>query len=83
MELSKKTTILFSPQLHLRLTRLAKQRQVSLGELVRHACKKQYGFLPNERRLDAVRRLAALALPLDDARTMREQAVLRADQFLP
>ncbi len=83
MELSKKTTILFSPQLHLRLARLAKQRRVSLGALVRDACEKQYGFLPNEHRIAAVRRLAALALPVDDARTMREQAVLRADELLP
>ena len=35
MELSKKTTILFSPDLHERLAHLAKQRNTSIGELVR------------------------------------------------
>lgn len=44
MELSKKTTILFSPETHERLTELAARRGVSLGELVRDACVAQYGI---------------------------------------
>ena len=44
MELSKKTTILLSPDLHQRLMRLAAARHVSLGELVRQACEKQVGL---------------------------------------
>lgn len=33
MELTKKTTILFPPELHDRLVRLARDRRTSLGEL--------------------------------------------------
>ena len=48
MELSKKTTILFSPDLHARLLRLAAQRGTSLGDLVRTACERQYGLATPE-----------------------------------
>ena len=48
LELTKKTTILLSPDLHEKLTRLAAQKAVSLGELVRRACEKQYGILSSE-----------------------------------
>jgi len=40
--LTKKTTILFSPDLYDRLARLAKQRRTSVGELVREACRAQF-----------------------------------------
>ena len=64
MELSKKTTILFTPELHERLKRLAKQRRVSIGELVRDACVAQYRLVAAGRRLAAVAELAAFSLPL-------------------
>jgi hypothetical protein len=83
MELSKKTTILFSPALHDRLSKLATERHVSLGELVRSACEKQYGLTSPESRLDAVRELAALHLPVADTRTMKEQSVPPADALCP
>ena len=41
MELSKKTTILFPPDLHRRLAQLAAQRGTSLGTLVRRACEQE------------------------------------------
>ena len=67
MELSKKTTLLFSPQLHRRLTALAAKRGVSLGELVREACEAQFGIGATPERIDAARALAALALPVEPA----------------
>ncbi len=64
MELSKKTTLLFSPELHRRLTHLAAKRGVSLGELVREACEARFGVRGGPERVDAVRALAALHLPV-------------------
>src|ERR1700674_5322955 len=49
--LTKKTTILLSPELHERLTRLAQQKGTSLGELVRSACKREYGGATAEEKL--------------------------------
>jgi hypothetical protein len=71
MELSKKTTILFPPDLHERLSRLAAQKGVSLGELVRSACETQYGIVSKEDRLAAVRRLATLELPVGNTLEMK------------
>lgn len=75
MELSKKTTILFSPEFYERLSRLAKQKGVSLGELVRSACERQYGLVSSEDRLEAVRSLAALALPVGEVGEMKKESV--------
>ena len=83
MELSKKTTILFSPALHNRLSKLAAQRHISLGELVRSACETQYGRFSTESRLEAVRELAELSLPVADIRTMKEQSVPSAEALCP
>ncbi len=67
MELSKKTTLLFSPELHSRLTSLAARRGVSLGELVREACEAQFGLGGSPDRIDAARALGALSLPVPPA----------------
>lgn len=83
MELSKKTTILFSPELHERLSRLAAEKHVSLGEIVRTACEKQYGSSSVESRIDALQRLAALDLPVADTGTMKEQSVPTAKVLCP
>lgn len=64
MDLSKKTTILFSPQMHEQLSRLANQKRTSLGALVRDACEKRYGLVSKERRLAAVRQLGGMALEM-------------------
>ncbi len=83
MELSKKTTILFSPQMHQQLARLADHKRTSLGDLVRDACQKQYRLVSNERRLQAVQQLGRMTLPVDDAQVMRDQAVPSAGDLLP
>lgn len=83
MGLSKKTTILFPPELHARLARLARQRATSLGELVRAACEKQYGLYSEEERLGALRTLSRLALPVADPATMKEQSTPTAEELLP
>ena len=83
MELTKKTTILFPPELHDRLARLAARKGISLGELVRRACEKEYGLLSREERVQAVRDLAALGLPVADWQEMERQSVPRADEPTP
>jgi predicted DNA-binding protein len=73
--LTKKTTILLSPELHKRLTRLAQQKGTSLGDLVRSACKHEYGGATAEEKLAAVRRLANLKLPVSTVRRMKRESV--------
>ncbi len=82
-ELSKKTTTLFPPELHERLSRLAGQRGTSLGELVRTACEQHYALPSREQKLAAVRKLAAMRLPVGHPRRMKQQAVPRPEQIAP
>jgi len=75
MELPKKTTILFSTQLHQYLVKLAKQQGVSLGHLVRRACEEMYGYVSKEDRLRAVEEMHGLSLPVGDAEQMERESV--------
>lgn len=79
MELSKKTTILFPPELHERLIRLAKRRRTSLGALIRRACEREYGHASAEERMAAVRELESLGLPVASPRAMKRQSVVAVD----
>jgi predicted DNA-binding protein len=81
MELSKKTTILFPPELHARLSAIAAQRGVSLGELVRSACEKHYATLTSETRVTAVRKLAEMKLPVGTPREMKTEAVAPPEEI--
>ncbi len=83
MELSKKTTILFPPNLHDHLVQLAQRMGVSLGELVRRACEAQYGILSEEERVKAVAELASLALPVGETGTMKRESTAEPDELLP
>ncbi len=83
MELVKKTTILLSPRLHERLTQLARQKGISMGQLMREACEKTYGLTSREHRLEAVQALASLSLPVDDVQRMKEQSVPSPEKLLP
>lgn len=83
MELSKKTTILFSPELHRHLGQLAARRGVSLGELVREACVAAYGIIDGDARVAAATALATLRLPVDSPGAMKRQSVPEADALMP
>ncbi len=79
MELSKKTTILFPPDLYARLARLARQDRTSVGELVRNACVQQYGVRPAADRSALVRELASLRLPVGTPEEMESESVPPAE----
>lgn len=83
MELSKKTTILFPPDLHDRLLRLARQKGTSLGDLVRSACERQYGLASPEERVAAVEALAALDLPVGTPEEMARESVPNPEDLVP
>jgi hypothetical protein len=75
MELTKKTTILFSPALYAHLAALAQRRGSSLGELVRGACEALYGPASPDLRMEAVEQLGALSLPVGTPAQIKEQSV--------
>ena len=81
--LTKKTTILFPPGLHRRLTRLAEQKRTSLGDLVRSACEHEHGAVPAPEKVAAVRRMAALALPVSSPRRVKQLSVVDARSLAP
>jgi hypothetical protein len=83
MDLSKKTTILFPPELHDHLASRARQQNVSLGHLVRSACEAQYGFRSTEDRLRAVRELCAMSAPVGNVSEMKRESVPKPEELLP
>lgn len=83
MKLSVKTTILFSPDLHEHLVREARRRELSLGQLVREACEAQYGRISTEDRLQAIRDLSRLSLPVAEVERMKQQSVPSPRDLLP
>jgi predicted DNA-binding protein len=81
MELaSHKTTILLTPSLHERLSRLARARGVSMGQLIRSAVEAQYGVSDPEERRAAVAALGALSLPVDTPQVMKAESVPTYDE---
>lgn len=75
MELSNKTTILHSADLHPRLTSLVAARRQRLGEFVREANRRQYRLADRSERLAAVDALAELQLPLGNVEAMLRESV--------
>lgn len=83
MDLSKKTTILFSPELHHQLSERAARQGVSLGALVREACVAAYGLVDQDARRAAVEALAELALPVDRPEVMKRESQPDPADLLP
>ena len=75
MELIKKTTILFPPDLYGQLAHVAKQRKTSVGELVREACRVQYALSTRAERLTMVDRMEGLKLPAGTPAEMKRESV--------
>ena len=83
MDLTKKTTVLFSPELHRRLAEYAARRGVSLGELVREACVQTYGLVDTDTRTKAARALSEFSLPVGDVAEMKRESVPDSKALLP
>ena len=83
MDLTKKTTVLFSPELHRRLTEYAARRGVSLGELVREACVQTYGLVDADTRTKAARALSEFSLPVSGVAEMKRESVPDSKSLLP
>ena len=81
MELSKKTTILFPPDLHNQLELLAKEKGTSIGELVRQACRERYRLGSKEERLEAIDRLSSLSLPVCEPDEMKQESVIESEEL--
>lgn len=62
--LTKKTTILFSPELYRQLERLADLYKTSVAHLVRQAVINQYLLSDRKKRIAAVKAMARMNLPL-------------------
>lgn len=75
MELERKTTLLLSPALHDRLTRLARHRRTSMGALIREAVEAHYGLSTREERLAAVEALSAIGAPVATPAEMKAESV--------
>ena len=73
MELSIKTTILFSPVQYAALKKTAAARKKSVGELIRSACEKEYGLVPRTEAVDAVSELSSLYLPAGSPAEMKRE----------
>ena len=81
MELTKKTTVLFPPDLHKRLMKLASQKGVSMGQLIRSACEQQYWMVSRDDRISAARTLSALSLPVASPRKMKLESTPRPKEL--
>lgn len=80
---SHKTTILLTPSLHERLTRLARARGTSMGQLIRSAVEAQYGLAEPGERLAAVAALAGLSLPVHTPAAMKAESIPYDEEPVP
>jgi hypothetical protein len=52
------------------------------GEIVRKACESQYGLVSSDARLEAVRELASMSLPVGEPDEMKRESVPRPEDLL-
>ena len=73
--LTKRVQVLLSPQQLQRLQDIADARGESVGALIRQAVEMVYLQGDHERRRDAVRRMAAMSLPVADWEQMERESI--------
>ena len=75
MELTHKTTILFSEKQFSSLKQIAKTQGRSVGELIRSACLQVYAAEPKMEAQEAVYRLERLSLPVGSVAEMKKEQI--------
>jgi hypothetical protein len=83
MPLTKRTTVLFTPELFDRLHQEAKRRGTSIGHLIRQACEDTYRSGPSPTRVAAVEELARLALPNDTPEQVEAESMPESEDLIP
>lgn len=73
--LTKKTTILFSPDLYRQLETLAEAAKTSVGSLIRQAVVQQYFLAGQKRRRAAVEALRGMKQPTGSWQEMEQEAI--------
>lgn len=73
--LTKKTTILFPPKVYQHLERVAKKEGTSVAHLVRQAAIQRYLLPDRTARLEALKALASMQLPVADWPQMEREIV--------
>lgn len=72
---TKKTTILFSPDLYQQLKAIAEAAKTSVANLIRQAVVRQYLLTDKKKRLEAVEHLAKIGGRLTDWETMEQEII--------
>lgn len=71
----KKTTLLFEEQIYKRLQEKAKAEKLSIGELVREAVKNYYGIKSRKEKMDALKKLSQMNMPVSDYEEMEKDII--------
>lgn len=74
MSLGKRTQVLLEKEQYKQLEQLAKQKRVSVGALIREAIEKVYP-IGKKGKIQAVEKIAAMNLPVDDWEKMEKEIV--------
>jgi len=74
MSLAKRTQVLLEKEQYKQLEQLAKQKRVSVGALIREAIEKVY-HIGKKGKIQAVEKIAAMNLPVDDWEKMEKEIV--------
>lgn len=74
MKLTKRSQVLLEEEQYKKLEKLAKQKKVSVGALIRAAIEKVY-HLGKKDRIQAVQKIAAMDLPVDDWEKIEKEII--------
>lgn len=75
-QIEKKTTILLTPNLYRRLSRLSRLTNKSMGQLLRDAAERQYFSGPSREKEEIVRQMAQMNAPVGEPEEI-EAEILR------